>query len=1272
MPVQRLAARVAVSVQATDSGDTLQVTGTPTGFQGVTSDDFSDGDLLVGALIHENGEDWEEYGGADSANHITVASLSGTVTLTRPSAPVESSNSDARISLGSGTHTFFQGLTAADAKRLLRETNPTWKQFASGDSTPSVADHRFFETQGSTTITAFDDAATGQRFLVYRGDADITIQHGASLKLFGARDLTLTEENPAAEFVEKSGVIRQVDGARDAPNKDDATTAPTTDWDDSDTAGVGVKFAVGSRVIDTSASPKEVYRCVDASTGAAVWVNTSLEVGELGALAVKDTIDTLSLIAAALRSGSDSKLITGTAGTNGNLVQWNADGDAVDSGVPAADVSAEASVDDYTALKALEAGKFTVVMVADSVRGGLFAWRSDNQSANITKDPGEGIWVPPGSDTSGASGAWERIRSGFGGHAAWWGAVGDNSTDDTTAWQNAFIWLAESEEPGQIYGAGRYYVTDELTAGTMSNGKTVAKHIADAGLDPSGNLEQFFGIRGDYAQLWFVVDENFSSTETNWIDKVLFRFEQPQKNVAGPVVHNVGLYADMDRADRRKCPVGLKLNHINHASVEGIIARGKEYEWYNTAVLIEECNNSHFENGRIKAGFQYTYVDLFESTGGNFNITDDGSANTGARIVDADGSGAFANPGSETDAFWDDLYFMLSEEAATGNYDAVVVKTKSSGAKVDNNTLDLDPSYAAEQNANGVNVSIEMIRGAITSGDNTLTLVKPDGTAIATDAGPWTSDDVGRMIHVFGAGANDGLLSAYIGTVTNSTTVELTQSDGTTPANASATVTSDHVICGCGIYYGRSYEFSSSSGNNNDAPFVNWSAAKCRGAGWILQRILSSHIVSGKAHARSPSNTVADQQVTECGYPVIFDECRKLHVSDFLLTWATALDSASEETHMARIVGSPNSILYDNYDPAGVANKTRVFVLDGTAPNTTLKLGDGESRLWEPSPITSDMDRDLFRFRNGNDATSIEVRGKCISGTTSIDATDGPVDLLERFKRYEHGLGERVTISGGSINVSSSLVYVDGEGGANDDLDTINGLRGGQEVLLGIEESSHAITIKDGTGNIQLLNGDITLDRTREFIRLIRDQEGDLIRPAQYYPDLSEPGPIGDGTPSTGAFSSLTIGGDTAVAETNNSFTPTMEIGGTEITAAGTPGSYSTQTGSYVLQGDLVWVFVDIALSAVGSATGSVTIPLPAAIEPTSGSSINWMTLGVGNVEGLNTAIAGEISASAWGASTDGIRLRKPTSGGTAMENVDEGDLTDSFRIQIAGVYRKV
>lgn len=101
----------------------------------------------------------------------------------------------------------------------------------------------------------------------------------------------------------------------------------------------------------------------------------------------------------------------------------------------------DTAVADYTALKALTADDYRIVMVNDADRWGLFAWRSGDQSANITADPGQGVWVPPDSDNTGASGAWERLLDTFV-RPQWFGAAADNSTDDETALERAFSWAA--------------------------------------------------------------------------------------------------------------------------------------------------------------------------------------------------------------------------------------------------------------------------------------------------------------------------------------------------------------------------------------------------------------------------------------------------------------------------------------------------------------------------------------------------------------------------------------------------------------------------------------------------------------------------------------------------------------------------------------------------------------------------------------------------------------------------------------------------------------
>jgi len=60
------------------------------------------------------------------------------------------------------------------------------------------------------------------------------------------------------------------------------TVAPDADND------VTEGYSIGSVWVNTTATPHEVYRCVDATEGAAVWLNTSLETSELGSMALQN------------------------------------------------------------------------------------------------------------------------------------------------------------------------------------------------------------------------------------------------------------------------------------------------------------------------------------------------------------------------------------------------------------------------------------------------------------------------------------------------------------------------------------------------------------------------------------------------------------------------------------------------------------------------------------------------------------------------------------------------------------------------------------------------------------------------------------------------------------------------------------------------------------------------------------------------------------------------------------------------------------------------
>lgn len=94
-------------------------------------------------------------------------------------------------------------------------------------------------------------------------------------------------------------------------------------------------------------------------------------------------------------------------------------------------------VADYSALQGLTAGDHTLAYVqgrssAGDGGQGLFVWRSGDQSANVQANTDEVVWVPPSSDTTGASGAWERLTTGPL-NVQWGGVAADGAADDSSA-----------------------------------------------------------------------------------------------------------------------------------------------------------------------------------------------------------------------------------------------------------------------------------------------------------------------------------------------------------------------------------------------------------------------------------------------------------------------------------------------------------------------------------------------------------------------------------------------------------------------------------------------------------------------------------------------------------------------------------------------------------------------------------------------------------------------------------------------------------------------
>lgn len=95
-------------------------------------------------------------------------------------------------------------------------------------------------------------------------------------------------------------------------------------------------------------------------------------------------------------------------------------------------------------MAAFNTNKWTRARLFEAGREGLFSWNSADLSAYVTLDPAQGVYVPPTSDTTGASGAWVRETRGAEVWVEWFGAKGDynsgtnTGTDDTAAINAAF------------------------------------------------------------------------------------------------------------------------------------------------------------------------------------------------------------------------------------------------------------------------------------------------------------------------------------------------------------------------------------------------------------------------------------------------------------------------------------------------------------------------------------------------------------------------------------------------------------------------------------------------------------------------------------------------------------------------------------------------------------------------------------------------------------------------------------------------------------------
>ena len=80
--------------------------------------------------------------------------------------------------------------------------------------------------------------------------------------------------------------------------------------------------------------------------------------------------------------------------------------------------------------------------------------------------------------------------------------------------------------------------------------------------------------------------------------------------------------------------------------------------------------------------------------------------------------------------------------------------------------------------------------------------------------------------------------------------------------------------------------------------------------------------------------------------------------------------------------------------------------------------------------------------------------------------------------------GKTVGITGGGVTPTSSVIFVDGEtNGVADDLTTITNGETGRFLVI-FANGGETITVKDGTGNLQLA-GDFVMNSTQDSLMLV-------------------------------------------------------------------------------------------------------------------------------------------------------------------------------------------
>lgn len=127
-----------------------------------------------------------------------------------------------------------------------------------------------------------------------------------------------------------------------------------------------------------------------------------------------------------------------------------------------------------------------MLLLVDAFKSGPFIFTSANVKSFCDADPQEGVYIKP-TGQDGTTGAWVRQWE-FAVNVRWFGAVGNNVTDDSSSIQAAITLVEKLSLPGAsgttIYRGGPplYFPTAHYFCSTTIEPKTTIKIIGDGGI----------------------------------------------------------------------------------------------------------------------------------------------------------------------------------------------------------------------------------------------------------------------------------------------------------------------------------------------------------------------------------------------------------------------------------------------------------------------------------------------------------------------------------------------------------------------------------------------------------------------------------------------------------------------------------------------------------------------------------------------------------------------------------------------------------------------